>query len=489
MPLLGKSSSLFTLGPRLLDDSLFEDAVKANDNIGKLNPYGPSMSPYSLDNELAKAGVISTKADDTAVAQPTTMDKLSNDYVSMFKGLKSNMGSTEPFGPPIPLDGAFGEPDVQGLDNNPVKELVKAVDSGRSNIKKVTFPSGLSLESDVGTALDKSIPRGDKEEAPELETESQPYVEAPEVGNNNWNSLDTLSWVLAKLGQGLGKAGGSPFAEEVGGLVAGLSENEAYGLYLDDLRTGKHPGSYAKLLSAESKDMAQDRVQAERLLSLKETEMGIQADYTKALTAGTLTKGEKLEEAEKDRQLQRDLADQDIAAKLKLGEMRNKWMKADGMIFNWETGEVKEIGLGGTHSLGNINSSLYNNMTKAVVAEFLPKVYKKHEEEFKAKGWLDIVQMKKALTNDKGEVDYTILFPDLTPEERAMFGDRLAQYTMNHYRGKDYTVTFAEVMSDQAKAARQDLVKPKEVEQADWDSYDLADRRKLVDYFNKKGKK
>jgi len=397
-------------------------------------------------------------------------------------------------------------------DTQLAHELIQAVANPQSGVGSIKLPSGLEVTGVTpdklqGTAVSGQQRIPSSSTPPVGKQEVTPPAVPVEQNNSSIFNDQRLGYVLGRAAQAVAGTAPNSFQYKLGGLGAELVQGSAYSQYLNDLETGKTPGGYANILSPEQKAAAENRVIAERKLALDETNAGVQRDLIKAQTAGTLTAEEKKNMEEQRLQASKDIAeernltskeinDARIAAQMKLGEDKNHWMsmgKERNYAFNWKTGKIVKVaptegdGGGGVSSIGNLNSAMYSKFEEAATAEFLPQVFQKYKDIFAKKGWTTLVELRRAMTNQQtGAVDWELIMPDLSPEDRAKFGNRLAEYTAAHLKGIPYTVEFANIMNEKAqkqKTVKPDetgLVKPDYVSQEDWDAASPAEREEFL---------
>jgi len=399
-------------------------------------------------------------------------------------GVQPRVGPVEPEAPP-----AF-----EGFNKPEVDALVKAVE-GPGNVNEVKFADGTTIKNTPPPTLAPTEGKV-KGGSPKIEGKKTSVAGGSlDTDVSFWDRLGAATqdprfgYVMGEIGTALAP---NEQLARFGQVGVGMAKSRAYGDYLDAVREGRTPSGSASILSTEEKNQAQAVVQGERLQAVRETQVGLEERRTELAEAAP---EERRRAVERQENFQREMLDQTNLNRKELIEFQskygNKWMNIyGGIIHNWETGEVRDLGKGIREaelgkSLGKLPAAMYNKFEDAVIAEYLPQVYKRHNDKYKDK-YGTIREFTEAIADPAtGKVNYEVLTSYLLPEEREETAKLLAQYAMGQASGVDYTIQAAQRAVSRLESEQEFLVKPVKVDQADWDKLSPEERRRMVNYFNK----
>ena len=317
--------------------------------------------------------------------------------------------------------------------------LLGLATSEASNVSKVKLDDGTEVEF-TAPQLPTTAGETPIEGRASAEPRPVPEVSAPEpikptlLGRAGAAiTSPTGRLILAEIGKAFTASVPTSGLHQLAGAAGGLAQADAFNQYKAEIRAGRVPGpGITRALTPELQNAAEKAIREERVLALQESRAAIANAYTKRMTEATPTYAQKVE-------TQEDLIGMQQANKLELFGMSNKWMRVgEGIVFNWENGEIKVIGQEGRDavSLKDMNPGDYRLFLELISGETLPRVYEKYKAKLEAEGYSSLREIQEAMSDpESGQIVWGQLNNILDPQDRIAFGEAFNQYATGMVMG------------------------------------------------------
>lgn len=246
-------------------------------------------------------------------------------------------------------------------------------------------------------------------------------------------SSPTGRLILAEIGKAFTASVPTSGLHQLAGAAGGLAQADAFNQYKEEIRAGRVPGpGITGALTPELQNAADKAIREERVLALQESRAAVANAYTKRMTEATPTYAQKVD-------TQKDIMDMQQANRKEMFGMSSKWMRVgEGIVFNWENGEIKIIGQEGKNavSLKDMNPGDYRLFLELISGETLPKVYEKYKAKLEAEGYSSLREIQEAMSDpESGQIVWGQLNNILDPQDRIAFGEAFNQYATGMIMG------------------------------------------------------
>lgn len=390
-------------------------------------------------------------------------------------------------------------PERSSLD---IGALLNAVNDPNQGLNGVTLPDGTKVTGAVPKPLAGA--EGQGQVAP-ASPQSQSFFQRA----GNFFGSNQFATVAARAAQAITARDPLSPAHQLAGVANNLASSVAYENYTNALREGRKPTEQeAFALSAQERQAAMQSYLQERITESRIANIDAQ-------TAGTLTKDEKLQEAQaerdtrmslgelsagvtlingvEDRKLRGQLQEASITSNEKLAGLRNnEWMNVgNGYVFNFKNQQIMKIYDSaegdGASAVGKLNSSDYKLFRDLTAEEFLPVMWKKYNAELK-KEYKSFKELQAAFSDpESGGIDPSKVFAHLGDEDKVAFAEALNSYTQGIQLGYPPTSTYFARIKERFQSLGTELDKVSGM--PDWvtQTYSSARQKQYVDLFQKNG--